>query len=265
MTFHDYIRTITGTKIFKGSQANVIIELFEKAGAAFDVNEDTAKGWFKPKGSKGHRRGSRIRKYFPKETINEANFIEFIRSQANISWPKLQKAFHPLSEADCIVNLHTNDPELFYWSILNQFKKILKFPLTEMSAEKMVRLFKNAVENCEISAFFGNDANFSDDADGSCRIEFFLNSLHADIIEPFQLLHSKSSTYQKILELHSELESFFILHTSEVDNMMSYYRSYHDTIRRCRQRIDTLYCEIYGIHPQYESMTLGSFSFKIEQ
>jgi hypothetical protein len=70
--------------------------------------------------------------------------------------------------------------------------------------------------------------------------------------------------YQKILELHRELENFVILHQSAISNLMSYHRSYDDNIRYCRQRIDTLYYEICEIRPQYESMTFGSFSFKIE-
>jgi hypothetical protein len=264
MTLRDYIGAIVSTKIFIGGQEQLLVDLFKNAGAIIDVERDTAKSWRKPEKSNGHRNCSRIRKYFPKDTINEVGFIQFIRSRANTSWPKLQKAFHPLSEKDCIVNLHTNDPEIFYWSILNQFQKILRLPLLEMPAKRMFKLFKNAVENCEISVFFENDANFSNDADLSGMIEDFLKSLSADIIEPFNLWHSESSIYQKILELHSELESFVILHKSEIDNLMSYYRSYDDTIRRSRQRIDTLYCEICGIRPQYESMTLGSFSFKIK-
>ncbi len=260
MTLRDYIIAIEKTQLFISGREQIVVELFKAAGVRGIISKNTVKGWLT-----GYRT-CRIKDYFPENTVDEAGFIEFISSRVNTSWPKLQKEFHSLSEEDCIVNLHTNDREIFYRSILNQFQKIHKLPLSEMPAKKMVRLFKNAVENCKISAFFEDDANFSDDADASGRIEVFLNSLHADIIEPFQLWHSESSMYQKILELHSELESFVILHKSEIDNLMSYYRSYEDTIRRCRQRIDTLYCEIYGIRrPQYESMTLGSFSFKLEQ
>lgn len=262
MTLRDYIRAIASTKIFIGGQDQFLIDLFKNAGARIDVDRNTAKSWLKPEDSKGYR-NCRIRDYFPEDMVDEPGFIKFISSRANTSWPKLQKAFHSISK-DCIVNLNTDDPEIFYWSILNQFQKIHRLPLSEMPAERMFKLFKNAVENCEVSVFFEDDANFSDDADVSDRIELFLNSLYADIIEPFQLWHSESSMYQKILELHSELESFVILHKSEIDNLMSYYRSYDDTIRRSRQRIDTLYCEICGIRPQYGSMTLGSFSFKIE-
>lgn len=259
MTLRDYIIAIENTQLFIGGREQIVIELFKAAGVLGKISKNTVKGWLT-----GYRT-CRIKDYFPENTVAEAGFIEFIRSRANTSWPKLQKEFHPLSEEDCIVNLHTNDPEIFYWSILNQFQKIHKLPLSEMPAEKMVRLFKNSVENCEISAFFEVAPNCSDDTDGSGRIKVFLNNLHADIIEPFQLWHSESSMYQKILELHNELESFSILHKSEINNLMSYYRSYDEAIRRCRQRINTLYCDIYGIRPQHESMNLGSFSFKIEQ
>lgn len=262
MTFRDYIGVIAGTKIFIGGQEQFVIDLFKNAGAIIAVEGDTAKSWLKPEDSKGYR-NCRIRNYFPKDTVDETGFINFLSNRANTSWPKLQKEFHSISN-DCIVNLDTDDSEIFYWSLLNQFQKIHRLPLSEMPAKKMVRLFKNAIENCEIAVFFEDAANFSDDADVSGRIADFLNILNADIIDPFKLGHSESSMYQKILELHRELESFVVLHQSAISNLMSYHRSYYDNIRCCRQRIDTLYYEICGIRPQYQSMTLGSFSFKIE-
>lgn len=263
MTLRDYIEAIASTQLFNGGQAQIVIALFKNAGAVLTVEEDTAKSWLRANDNKNRRIG-RIKNYFPEDIVNENGFIEFIRSRTEHSWAQLQKAFHSISEADSLVNLATDDPEIFYWSLLNQFQKIHRLPLSEMPAKKMVRLFKNAIEKCEIFIFFEDAANFSDEADISGRIAEFLSTVNADIIDPFKSGHSESSMYQKILELHRELESFVILHQSAISNLMSYHRSYHDNISCCRQRIDTLYCEICGIRPQYESLTLGSFSFKIE-
>lgn len=126
MTFRAYINAIHS--ITKLSQSKIVMNLFKEADAKNDVPMETAKSWLKPDG-KGHR-NCRIHDYFPDDRLNETRFIKFFQSRVNTSWKELQESFRPIND-DGIIDVDTDKPDVFYWSLLNQFQKIHKLPLSE--------------------------------------------------------------------------------------------------------------------------------------
>jgi hypothetical protein len=137
MTLRGFIAAIMKAKIIRGSQLSVVQKLFSQSGAIVVVVEETAKGWLKPDGSKGHR-NCRIAEYFPQEKIDEIRFRQFFTSRLNNlqdnSWKKLQAVFGEIKQStdpDCIVDVKTNNPEVFLRSLTNQFLDIFRLPLLE--------------------------------------------------------------------------------------------------------------------------------------
>lgn len=127
MLLREYINTLH--KFIGSSRPQIVIELFEEAGANHSpIPLETAKSWLKPEG-KSHRK-CRTQDYFPDGKLNEDRLINYLQSNIDTSWRKLQELFCPINK-EGIVNVNTDKAEVFYWSLLNQFKNILKLPLFE--------------------------------------------------------------------------------------------------------------------------------------
>lgn len=146
MILCDYIGAIKNV-ITTHSQTKLVIDLFKSAGAVKDVEESTARSWLSPCGSKRYRK-CKITKYFPKHELKGNYFIEFLRTRINTSWRELQKAFHSIKD-DCIVDLETNNEELFYWSLLNQFEKIHGLPLSKNPTADALTASLSAPDNTQ--------------------------------------------------------------------------------------------------------------------
>lgn len=164
MDFRDYVLTLQ--EIVGGSQSSVVRALFKNAGAP-KPNEETAKSWIK-KGSYGKRNCS-VKTYFSDERVNETQFIEYMRGKVNTNWKNLQIKFRSMADDkdDKIVDVDTDNEERFYWSLLNQFQKILGLPLSAfpgndpsagaLPPESMCNCFCNAVEDFPIEIFLNSD------------------------------------------------------------------------------------------------------------
>jgi len=126
MTLRSYINAIN--RIIKISQSKIVMELFKEAGASAYVLKETAKSWLKPDG-KGHR-NCRIHDYFPEDKLDETHFIKYLQIRVNTSWKALQEIFRSIND-DGIIDVNTDNPDVFYWSLLNQFQKIYNLPLSE--------------------------------------------------------------------------------------------------------------------------------------
>lgn len=134
MTFRDYILSLK--KYYNGAPEELIKDLFYAADAHEDVKLETAENWIKPKGSKKLRK-CRIKYYFPTENLDEIGFIAFLESQVNASWKELQETFRPIND-DGIVDVCTDKPNIFYRSLLNQFRKIHNLPFSEPHTDMLI-------------------------------------------------------------------------------------------------------------------------------
>lgn len=126
MLFRDYVLALQ--EIISGSQVKIVSDLFKAAGAIEEPSESAVKSWLKTAGSSGYRNCPKS-KYFPKDTIDETHFTDFLRKSVNTSWKEVQVAFCKITEEN-VVAVNTDDEDTFYKSLVNQFQKILKLPLS---------------------------------------------------------------------------------------------------------------------------------------
>lgn len=138
MEFGEYIGTLCDTDSFETSKARLGVDLFKAAGSYTEIKEDTVKKWI------SGARNCSIRTYFPESEIDEEQFIAYFRrrTRAPGSWEEIQKAFSSKISAGVdskgiCVDLTTADPEVFYWSLLNQFQRIFHLPESEREANDL--------------------------------------------------------------------------------------------------------------------------------
>lgn len=146
MTYGEYIEPLFSTGFFGKNKAEFGQRLFLAAGPIIAAKKEsgpgisisTVKTWLK------HPEKCRVGSYFPDSVINEGQFIRFLKSytKGHNMWQELQKAFlvrrssNPTASDFC-VDLNTEDSELFYWSLLNQFQRIFHLPETEQNVEDL--------------------------------------------------------------------------------------------------------------------------------
>jgi hypothetical protein len=191
------------------------------------VQEETAKGWLKPENSTGNR-NCRINEYFPKDKANETGFIKFFSSRASKdAWKKLQRAFHPIND-DSIVNLNTDNPKVFYQSLLNQFLKIFRLPEAESNesdndmpstvfpfdskGEEIIEMFKQAVNDYKFEDLLKFEPDISSDAimlgvdkNWVDNIPKFMSTIKKEL---YLIGPDQSVIYYKINEFVNSLEEF---------------------------------------------------------
>ena len=132
MKFGTYVDTLASIGFFGKSKAMLGYNLFMAAGPCSKPSIEAVKTWL------SGTRSCRVGRYFPEESIDEVQFISYFRRRTNgpTLWKQLQMAFGAIEEADTesgdfCVDLNTNDPDVFYWSLLNQFQRIFHLPESE--------------------------------------------------------------------------------------------------------------------------------------
>ncbi len=152
--FGEYAEAMRGTGLFIGGKGKFAAALFDAAGSEQKpVNHVTAKSWVS-----GHRI-CKIYEHFPDDKVDEKGFIKFLSDRAHTSWPKLQEAFRPMADNEnCVVNLKTKIPDEFYWSLLNQFQKIYKLPLSTKPSAKTIPVTASVALQTTAS-IFSDDTN----------------------------------------------------------------------------------------------------------
>ena len=228
MEFRDYVLTILKTNFFHESQPRFIINLFRVAGAVMIPIEETAKSWIRP----SKPQACTITDYFPDGTMYDNGFIGFISNRMGDSWKKLQDAFRLIKTRNDLVDVDTDIPEVFYWSLLNQFQRIHKLPLSEMASslrvpndilekdktleevasEQMLRYFRQAVDNHSIESTIKREPTDIDkvlgfDKDISSRVSGFISIIQSDIIKPFET-YEKEMIYINIKRFSKELSEY---------------------------------------------------------
>ena len=138
MTLELFTSTLISTGYFGASKDALITDLFKHAGNTHDLSESTASKWRQGK------RNCKPKKYFPEETVEEMQFIDRLRSRTKApgAWRQVQQAFKDIEasndppscfnteiyDSPSCVNTETNDPDIFYWSLLNEFQRLFKLP-----------------------------------------------------------------------------------------------------------------------------------------
>lgn len=132
MKFGTYVDTLASIGFGGKSKAMLGYNLFMAAGPCSKPSVEAVKTWL------NGTRSCRVGRYFPEESIDEVQFISYFRRRTNgpTLWKQLQMAFGAIEEADTesgdfCVDLNTNDPDVFYWSLLNQFQRIFHLPESE--------------------------------------------------------------------------------------------------------------------------------------
>ena len=145
MKYGEYIKILASTGLFGKSKVRFASGLFKAAGPNTEFSEEAVKTWI------NGTRSCNIERYFPEMKMDDKQFIAYfrMRTKAPGSWEKIQKAFSSefiadVKTEDVCVDLVTDNPEVFYWSLLNQFQRILHLPESEREV-KNSEMLTNAV------------------------------------------------------------------------------------------------------------------------
>lgn len=138
MSWKDFFTTLKASELFGNtSMAQILIQLFQAAGAVNDFSEDTAKSWINGK------RNCKVSTYFPEGKLNNiTGAINFFRNRPESNLKKLQKLFRKI-ESDNPIDSKTGDMDIFCQSLVNQFLDLLKFKRLDMP-DRTASSFNNA-------------------------------------------------------------------------------------------------------------------------
>lgn len=133
MTFREYIEVLYNTHLFGKGKLSFAKRLFNSAITAVDPEknpgDETIKSWMYKED-----RGYNVDRYFPNRLVDESGFFAFFRNHTKApgSWKKIQDAFRQLKQDEYFcIDLETEDPDVFFWSLLNQFQRIFRLPESE--------------------------------------------------------------------------------------------------------------------------------------
>ncbi|MBD5523845.1 MAG: hypothetical protein HDR04_05395 [Lachnospiraceae bacterium] len=131
MTWDTFTKAIEESELESGTQAQILIKLFKRAGyinrKEDDIPEDTAKKWIKG------TRNCKVSTYFPdEEYVQKEKLYQFFRRRPQDRLEKFQqilcKEINASSPIDCI----TKDMDRFCWGLVNQFLDLLGFQRIDM-------------------------------------------------------------------------------------------------------------------------------------
>lgn len=137
MTFHEYVLPLRKTRLLGKSQLSIGQELFRKAGAYDEITESAVNSWLYS------QRTCDALKHFPEGTINKRQLFLYFKDHTGEpgSWKKIQQAFlsqkpdDPLPE-NYLIDLETDDRDIFIRSLADQFSWVIGLPQTEWIDEK---------------------------------------------------------------------------------------------------------------------------------
>lgn len=221
MNFGAYVDALLSTDFFGKSKAKIGSALFRAAGPCVSFSEEAVKTWI------NGTRSCNIERYFPEMKMNDAQFITYFRQRAKApgSWEKIQEAFSSKFAAgeetrDICVDLTTEDPGVFYWSLLNQFQRIFHLPESEQEVrnseapiiaapqrkftrEEIQDLFLKATSACEVMDTINRKPAILNRND-SARLNAFLDRMDfliPDTAPCNDLLHSSIRSFIEALRI----------------------------------------------------------------
>jgi len=238
MTLKDFTGAMVEADLFVGSQASLLVALFKASGSLIgeNISEQTAKSWI------SGTRQCKVKEHFPNESIHESEFIRYInRRTSGDGWKKLQEAFRARvalqSDGDCIINFNTEKQRVFYWSILNQFQKLLRLPLSEDPVTAMVKTFKQLIEDNRLQTnFIDNSPSLNVDPG------VYMEGLMKEVDEVF----SKENGFYEFMEKEAKgyLDRYIVeVYGKDVDD----FYSIPDRVRAFVQSVESDILEPFGI------------------
>lgn len=126
MTWKTFMNAIAESGIENGSQAQILLKLFKRAGYINtkddDISESTAKKWI------DGTRNCKVSKYFPdKDYVNTEAIHSFFKCRPEDKSKRLQQIFFEIKDDSSPVDCETEDMDKFCWSLVNQFLDLLNF------------------------------------------------------------------------------------------------------------------------------------------
>ena len=200
MKFGEYIEILASTGLFGKSKVRFASGLFGAAAINTEFSEEAVKTWI------NGTRSCNIKRYFPEMKMDDEQFIAYFRKRTKApgSWKKIQKAFFSKFAAaveteDICVDLATEDSEVFYWSLLNQFQRIFHLPESErtvknsvapmsappqnqITSEQMYKLFLEGVHQYKVMDIINRKPAILNRED-SASLNVFLSKI--DILVPY--------------------------------------------------------------------------------
>lgn len=137
MTFREYVETLYRTGLFGKNKISFASELFCEAVTvpSSDPSMETIKSWIYKEKQSGSQR------YFQNGLMDELHFIDYFtkRTKDADSWKKIQNAFNQVKIDESFrIDLKTDDQDVFFWSLLNQFQRIFQLPESEREEKEPV-------------------------------------------------------------------------------------------------------------------------------
>ncbi len=142
MTLNTFTRAIEESELENGTQAQILISLFNSSGyirkSEVGISESAAKKWI------DGTRNCKASIYFPdNKLVNPEGAYKFFRSRPEGKLKKLQQIFIKVNDVDSPIDCETNDMDRFCWSVVNQFLDLLKFQRIDMPT---LKIFSNINE-----------------------------------------------------------------------------------------------------------------------
>ena len=194
MKFGEYIEILFSTGLFGKNKVRFASGLFGAAAIDTGFSEEAVKTWI------NGTRSCRVGRYFPEMKMDDKQFIAYFKKRTKLpgAWEKIQKAFSSefttdIETEDICVDLATEDSEVFYWSLLNQFQRIFHLPESEreiknsetplitapqrkLSSEEIRDLFLKATCACEVMDTINRKPAILS-RDDSARLNAFLDRM----------------------------------------------------------------------------------------
>jgi hypothetical protein len=258
MNLNDFINALALTGFFGKNTATIVVECFDAAQTQdppIYVSNEAAKTWL------NGTRNCVVASYFPDGLTNDSELNNHFRRKIKSEWREQQNAFKKIikdyrMDDENRIDVLTINPDVFYWSLLNQFQNIHGLKESE-SFEQMIERFRSVVDLHLPKPFLRNIHRFTyfsyhtDTSKGQLSLEddwldktnFVIDAIDTDIIKPFERSFRDNITYRNIMEFNREL--YFCTSTSGLHALFSYSKL-HDELIRSLGTLRFLYNEICG-------------------
>lgn len=150
MTWDTFTKAIKESGLVSGTQAQILIKLFQRAGCINDISGSTAEKWI------AGTRKCKVSSYFPdEEGVNKQRLYKFFNNRPKIKLKKLQQILCEGKDDSTPVDYTTEDIDILCWGLVNQFLDLLEFqrvdmPDSDKSTSDMLsnsEIISDAVEN----------------------------------------------------------------------------------------------------------------------
>lgn len=131
MTWDTFTKAIKDSELDSGTQAQILIKLFKRAGyinkKESDISESSAKKWI------DGTRNCKVSTYFPdEECVQKLELHHFFIRRPQDRLEKLQEILSKEIDDNSPIDCTTKDRDKFCWGLVNQFLDLLGFQRVDM-------------------------------------------------------------------------------------------------------------------------------------